>query len=154
MKAKEIKNLVDNAVALHREIAAKSEQLKRLKAHLVQQARLNPESLVPTESGGTRWTAEGGDGCVARVSFPAAGIVAEIEPDDAPTKMMQAIAGDKFRRLFKAVRIFQPVEDFRSKVGAILPAQKAQALLELCETESAPRVSFEAAKPVENATTE
>ena len=72
MKENEIKKLVDEAVTLHREIADKSEHFKNLKSRLVQEARLHSQALVATESGGKRWTAEGSDGCIARVSFPAA----------------------------------------------------------------------------------
>ena len=35
--------------------------------------------------------------------------------------------------------------DFRAEAAAVLPESKAQALVALCENESAPRVSFEAA---------
>lgn len=70
MTQKQIIKLVDDAIALHREIATKTEQFKALKAELVQQARLHPEAQVLTESGGMRWTAKGTDGCIARVSFP------------------------------------------------------------------------------------
>ena len=79
MKEKEIRIMVDDAVALHREIATKSEQLKLIKASLVEQARLNPDSIISTRSGGKRWTAKGSDGCVARVNFPAPALVSEIE---------------------------------------------------------------------------
>lgn len=147
MKEKEIKKLVDEAVTLHREIADKSEQFKNLKRRLVQQARLHPETLVPTESGGTRWTAEGSDGCIARVSFPTPGLIADIEEHSDKLPEIQTLAGDKFRRLFSAVKVFQPVEHFRTKAAALLPASTAQSLIGLCENEIAPRVSFEAAKP-------
>ena len=141
--------MVDDAVALHREIATKSEQLKALKANLVQQARLNPEALVATESGGKRWSATGSDGCIARVSFPAAALISEIESDGEVTKQIQAIVGNHFRRLFTTVKFYQLIDDFRAQVGALLPKRKAEALLKLCEAESAPRVSFETAKRVE-----
>jgi hypothetical protein len=146
MKPKEIQKLVDDAVALHREIAEKSEAFKNLKARLIQQARLQPESLVPTESGGQRWTAEGSDGCIARVSFPAPGLISEIDEDGDKMPEIRALAGDYFRRLFAIVKLYQPVEHFRAKAAALLPVTKAQALIELCENDIAPRVSFETAK--------
>jgi hypothetical protein len=151
MKTKELKTLVDNAVVLHRQIAAKSEQLKQIKASLVQQARLHPKSLVPTESGGKRWTVQGSDGCIARVSFPAAALLAEIEAESGATKQIQAIVGDDFRKLFTPVKIYRPVEQFRARAEALLSSEEAQTLLTLCENESAPRVSFETAKPAKDA---
>ena len=152
MKEKELKKLVDNAVDLHREIGAKTEQLKRLKLRLVEEARVHPETLAVTESGGTRWTAEGTDGCIARVNFPAPGIVAEIESDTEALEKIEAAAGAKFRRLFTSVRVFQPVRDFRKRAAALLPAPKAKELIGLCENQVAPRVSFEVSQPSESAT--
>lgn len=151
MNEKELKKLVDSAVLLHREISTKTEQLKALKADLIEQARLNPEALVSTQGGGKRWTAKGNDGCIARVNFPAPSLVSEIEAETDFAKKLQAIAGEKFRRLFNSVRIFQPTEDFRTQAAALLPASKAETLVQLCENESSPRVSFETAKSTQQA---
>jgi hypothetical protein len=154
MKEKEIRIMVDDAVALHREIATKSEQLKQIKARLVEQARLNPDSIISTHSGGKRWTAKGSDGCVARVNFPAPALVSEIEAESTIEKQIQSVVGDNFRKLFKAVKLYQPVDGFRDRVAALLSTAKAQALLKLCENESAPRVSFETVKQVEGSAAE
>lgn len=145
MNEQEIKTLVDNAVALHREIATKTEQLKALKADLVKEARRHPRALVATESGGKRWTTKGSDGCIARVNFPVAALVTEIDAQSDLAKQLHDIAGDKFRRLFTTVKIYQLAENFRAEVTATLPESKAEALVKLCENDSAPRVSFEAA---------
>ncbi len=59
---------------------------------------------------------------------------------------IRALAGDYFRRLFGIVKLYQPVEHFRAKAAALLPVTKAQSLIELCENDIAPRVSFETAK--------
>jgi hypothetical protein len=133
MKEKELKKLVDTAVALHREIGGKTEQLKRLKLRLVEEARRHPEALSMTESGGTRWNAEGTDGCIARVNFPAPGIVTGIESGTEAKENIVAAAGDKFRRLFTSVRVYQPVPNFRARAASLLPAPKAQELIGLCE---------------------
>ena len=145
MNVQELRTLVDNAVALHREIAAKSEQLKALKAELVKEARRSPKALVATASGGKRWTTKGSDGCLARVNFPAPALVSEIEAESDLAKQIQEIAGGKFRRLFTTVKIYQLAENFRAEATAHLPEAQAEALVALCENDSAPRVSFEAA---------
>ena len=145
MNEKELQALVDDAVTLHREIAKKSEQLKALKAGLVQQARLNPDQIEATESGGQRWAAKGSDGCIARVSFPASALISEVEAESDLASQLQAIAGGAFRRLFKAVKVFQPAENFRLEAASRLSAAKTKALMKLCEKDGAPRVSFEAA---------
>ena len=145
MNEQELQTLVDNAVALHREIAEKTEQLKALKASLVQHAKTNDAALAPTETGGKRFTVKGSDGCIARVSFPAAALASEIEAQGEVAQQAHTLAGDHFRRLFTTVKSYQLVENFRAEVAARLSARKAAALVALCESESAPRVSFEAA---------
>lgn len=145
----QIQKLVDQAVALHREVATKTEQLKALKASLVQEARAHPGALLPTESGGKRWTVKGTDGCIARVNFPAAALLSEVEADCDRAKQIRAVAGETFRHLFTTVKIYQLVENFRAEAAALLPTKKAEALTSLCETESAPRVSFETTKRAE-----
>ena len=67
----QLKKLVNEAVALHRDIVAQSERLKIMKADLVREARLHENDFAPTNNGGSRWTATGTDGCIARVDFPA-----------------------------------------------------------------------------------
>jgi hypothetical protein len=140
---------VDTAVALHREIGGKAEQLKRIKLRLIEEARRHPETLALTETGGSRWTADGTDGCIARVNFPAPGIIAGIEAGADSLQKIEAIAGDKFRRLFTIAKIFQPVRNFRSRAADLLPAPRALELISLCENQIAPRVSFEVAESSE-----
>lgn len=67
----QLKKLVNEAVALHRNIVAQSERLKIMKADLVREARLHENDFTPTNNGGSRWTTTGTDGCIARVNFPA-----------------------------------------------------------------------------------
>ena len=67
----QLKKLVNEAVALHRNIVAQSERLKIMKADLVGEARLHENDFTPTNNSGSRWTATGTDGCIARVNFPA-----------------------------------------------------------------------------------
>lgn len=145
MNELELQTLVSEAVALHREITIKNEQLKALKAGLVREARLRPLELELTNRGGKRWTAEGTDGCIARVNFPACSLLADIDGEDDMVQQLRTIAGVHFRKLFATVKSYQLVENFRVEAAALLPAPKATALTKLCESESQPRVSFETA---------
>lgn len=146
MNKNQLRKLVTKTVALHRDIAEKTEQLKSLKATLVEEARLRVDEHIANDKGGTRWTAEGNDGCIARVSFPAATLISEFASDDERTAQLKAIAGKSFGTLFKPVKIYQLVEDFRTQAAALLPEAKATELTKLCENEASPRVSFETAK--------
>ena len=146
MNELQIKTLVDGAIALHREIATRTEQLKALKAELVHQARCHSAELDSTGSGGKRWTAAGTDGAIARVNFPAPALVPELDAQCEKAKQAQVLAGGNFRRLFTPVKIYLLGDDFRAQAKALLSAPNAEALLKLLETDSAPRVSFETAK--------
>ncbi len=128
------------------EDAEKTEQLKALKAALVEEARIHPDEHIANDKGGSRWTAEGKDGCIARVSFPAPTLISELDGKGDLTEQCQAIAGESFRKLFTPVKVYHLAEDFRAEVKLLLPEAKAEELTKLCENEAAPRVSFETAK--------
>lgn len=140
-----LKKLVDEAVVLHREIAAQTERLKALKAKLVAEAGRHENDFTATDSGGSRWSTTGTDGCVARISFPAPALVSTIGAEGEPTAKIRALVGDKFDRLFTPVNCFKPAADFRVAATTQLPRAAASRLLKLCLTDSSPRVSFEAA---------
>ena len=146
MNKSNLRKLVTKTVALHREIAEKTEQLKALKSALVDESRLHPDDHIANDKGGSRWTAEGNDGCIARVSFPVPTLVSEIDAKDELIEQCKVIAGDAFTALFTPVKIYQLVDDFRSEAKAQLPEAKATELTKLCESEASPRVSFETAK--------
>ena len=66
----QLKKLVNEAVSLHRALTTYSERLKTLKADLIHEAQRHKDDFTITENGGSRWTATGSDGCIARVNFP------------------------------------------------------------------------------------
>jgi hypothetical protein len=146
MNKSNLRKLVTKTVALHREVAEKTEQLKALKAALIEEARIHPDEHIANDKGGSRWIAEGKDGCIARVSFPVATLISEIEAKGDLIDQCKAIAGDAFTALFTPVKIYQLVDDFRSEAKTQLPEAKATELTKLCENEASPRVSFETAK--------
>ena len=141
-----LQNLVTEAVSLDREISEQTERLKEIKALLVEAARESEDELVPTEGGGLRWTAEGNDGCIARVNFPAPSLKSRIDGEGKAIEKIKQLAGAVFSRLFIPTITFKPVENFRDEVRAILAKTEANKLIKLCQSESAPRVSFETAE--------
>jgi hypothetical protein len=56
------------------------------------------------------------------------------------------VAGAVFSRLFIPTISFKPVENFRDEAKALLAKAEANKLIKLCQTDSAPRVSFETAE--------
>lgn len=141
-----LQNLVTEAVSLDREIADQTERLKELKAQLVEAAREREDELMPTEGGGLRWSAEGNDGCIARVNFPAPTLKSKIEGEGKAIEKIKQLAGAVFNRLFIPTISFKPVENFRDEAKTLLAKTDATKLIKLCQTESAPRVSFETAE--------
>jgi hypothetical protein len=139
-----LKSLVTEAVSLDREINEKTDRLKELKAELVAEALSREGELALTDSSGTRWTAEGSDGCIVRVNFPAPTLRARVEEGKA-TEKIEKLAGRAFTRLFVPTISYRPIEKFREAVAVLLPKTDANRLIKLCQNASAPRVSFETA---------
>lgn len=148
MTESRLKSLVAQAVSLDREIADKTEALKALKAELVQEAQSRPDEQVATDGGGTSITFAGHDGCVASVAFPAPTLKAKIDGEGKAIEKVKAVAGRVFDRLFRPAIAFRPVDNFREEAAALL-GKDASKLIKLCQSESAPRVSFETKEATE-----
>jgi hypothetical protein len=142
----QVKRLVNEAVLLHRDIAIRTDRLKTLKADLIREARRHEHEFTPTENGGSRWSVTGNNGCIARVNFPAPALVPLIDSETETFDHVLGLAGESIDRLFASVYYLRPVPEFREKVSAALPSVQADKLIELCQTTSAPRVSFETAQ--------
>jgi hypothetical protein len=146
MTETQLKKLVNEAVSLHRALTTYSERLKALKADLIREAQGHKEDFTITDGGGSRWTACGTDGCIARVNFPAAALVSLINTEDETFDKILALAGESLDELFESRHYLKPIADFRDEVAAALPRRAATQLIELCQVECSPRVSFETAE--------
>jgi hypothetical protein len=62
---------------------------------------------------------------------------------EAAREREDELAGTVFCRLFIPTSTFKLVENFRDEARALLAKGEANKLIKLCQTESAPRVSFE-----------
>jgi len=111
-----IKNLVTEAVSLDREISEQTDRLKEIKAQLVEAAREREDELVPTDGGGLRWTAEGSDGCIALVNFPAPSLKSKIDGEASPLRK-----SSRSRALSSAVSSSRRSPTSRSKTSATRP---------------------------------
>jgi hypothetical protein len=146
MTENELKKLVNEAVSLHRALTAYGERLKTLKGELVREAKRHKEDFIITDGGGSRWTACGTDGCIARINFPAPALVSHIDTEDETFDKILAVAGESLDGLFDSRHYLKPIADFRDEVAAALPRRAAAQLIELCEVKCSPRVSFETAE--------
>lgn len=143
----QLKTLVTEAVTLHRNIAAQTERLKKFKSDLIREARRHKTDFTLTDGGGSRWTVSGADGCIARVNFPAPSLLSLIDSENETFDNVLALAGDCIDQLFESVYYLRPVADFREEASHALPGREADSLIDLCQTTSSPRVSFETAEP-------
>ena len=146
MTKPQLQKLVTEAVALHRQITSQNERLKTLKADLIREARLHPKQVMPTNNGGSRWTASGADGCIARVNFPAPALLALIDSESEKFDDILTVAGECVDQLFESVYYLRPIADFREEASRVLDGRQADKLIDLCQTTSSPRVSFETAE--------
>ena len=146
MTETQLKKLVNEAVSLHRALTTYSERLKALKADLIREAQRHKGDFTLTDGGGSRWTACGTDGCIARVNFPAPALLSHIDTEDEAFDKVLALAGESLDGLFDSLHYLKPVADFRDGVAAALPRRAATQLIELCQVECSPRVSFETAE--------
>lgn len=138
-----LRTLVDRAVALDREIADKTQELKELKATIVAEATSREEEQEPIEgSEGRRWMASGTNGCLCRVVFPAAKLKSSVDPESKPGQKILEMAGNAKASLFTPSVIYRPIPTFRAKASELL-GKAADKLIRACETESSPRVEFE-----------
>ena len=142
----QLKKLVNEAVSLHRALTTYSERLKALKADLIREARRHEEDFTITDGGGSRWTTCATDGCIARVNFPAPALLSHIDTEDETFDKIIAVAGESLDELFDSRHYLKPIADFRDEVATALPRRTATQLIELCQVECSPRVSFETAE--------
>jgi len=143
MTENRLREMVRAAVLLDREIAASTELLKAMKKDLVREAETRRDECTPTDGGGLAWTVEGNDGCVARVNFPAPSLKASVDAEKPAGAKLMEMVGSRKDDLFTPVLRWEPVGNFRERVAELFDGSVARRIIRACETESAPRVSFE-----------
>jgi hypothetical protein len=146
MNEETLRTLVDNALTLHREIVAKTGQLNTLKVELVRQARLHQDQMEETDGGGKCWAAKGSDGSIVRVNFPPLALVHELEAQSERITQAQNLVGESLWNQLSPVNSYRLVDDFRAQAESLFTAREVELLAALCESDSSPRVSFEAAE--------
>lgn len=139
-----LNRLIADAVALDREVREKSERLKELKAELVAEAesRGDEHQAVDGSAGGVKWSRQGADGCAVRVIWPSPKLKSSINPTSKQGEKVVHLAGTSKLLLFTPKFFLEPVAGFRDLARMIFGG-KAEKLIALCESASAPRVEFE-----------
>lgn len=141
MTESKLRAYVAETVALDRQVQELTADLKERKVALIHEASSRPEDCVATEGGGSSWTYEGCDGCVARVTFPGPTLKSKVDAEKAVEKLRMA-AGPLFSRLFTPGVVYRPIPNIREEATALM-GKKADKLIRLIESDSSPKVSFE-----------
>lgn len=141
MTDRRLEAMVDEAVALDRDISQKTEQLKALKAELIAEAN-HRDGDWEDAGAGKRWTAAGSDGSIARVNFPGPSI-GKFERGSPVEASVLSLLGEHVRKLLESKVTYHPVKSFRELLPALAGKATANKVLKLLETPNAPRVSFE-----------
>lgn len=136
-----IDSKVAEAIELDRTIKDLTDRLKELKAEFVLAAAGKDLDIQAT------------DGNVVHVCFPDPSLIrggffflgdqAVIIQDKKQVKLgpIRDLAGEHFGKLF--AQFYKPAKAFRELTRVLLPEKRAEKLIELCEEESSPRVTFE-----------
>lgn len=149
MNDSKLKLLVTEAVALDREIAAKQEQLKALKATLTTEAESRQDEATATDGGGTSVLFEGADGSVCRVTSTGRALKSSLSPDGPLWGKVQSILDGKHpTKFFTPVLTYQPLENFRDLSVELLGKSDGGKLIKLCENSGKTTVSFETKEAV------
>ncbi len=141
-----VARLVEEGFAIHQKLLILNEEFKEVKQRLKLHAGARPNEYVPLldkDSEGEQWIALG-DGCECRVVFPDAKVKTDFDPGESDFLTIRSLAGDHFKSLFRKVTLYRPTEKktFRGQVKHLLAPKTAEQLLELCSTESDPKIVF------------
>lgn len=145
MNERKLRALIDETVALDRQIEELDLQLKERKRLLVQEAESRTDEHTSTDGGGWSWRCEGESGCAVTVSQPCPSLRAKIDGEGKTITKIREAAGAHFSRLFEQAPSYKLIPAFREEALGLL-GRGASKLIKLVTTESAPRVAFETKK--------
>jgi hypothetical protein len=137
-----IEQRIARCIDIQHQIAQLKNEEDDHKAFLVIEAEADPELHSPTDGGGWSCTFLDAQGNAARVTQPAPALKNKINSEKVLGKI-QDVAGESFRKLFKKIESYKPVEEFRIQALALLEAKEARKLIALMTTKSAVTVNFE-----------
>ena len=143
-----VTRLVEQGFAIHQKLTVLNEEFKKVKEQLKLHAAARPNEYVPLldkDSEGVQWIVFG-DGCECRVVFPEAKVKTDFDPSESDFLTIKSLTGDHFKKLFRKVTVYRPIDkkSFRNKVNSLLTPKAARQLLELCSSESEPKILWKA----------
>jgi len=139
-----VEKLVARGIALDREVADKTEELKDIKRQLIDLAKMDGDGQAPTDGGGWSYTLRDNEGNIARVTAPAPSLKSTIDGEGELIEKIRSLLDCKatFTALFSPAPAYKLVGEFREVATALL-GRNAGKLLKLVTSKSATKVSFE-----------
>ncbi len=134
--------MVEEAIALDREITAKDERLKELKKAIKIEAESRGDEHQETDTGSSSWSFAVTDGSCVRVNWPIAKLKSSIDGEGKDIETVKKLAGPAFTQLFTPSIVYSLVKDFRISAETLL-GTSAKKLIKACESKSSPSVAFE-----------
>lgn len=120
----DLRSIIRRGRDLNAQIAEASDELKKIKARLIQAGAGEHE---------------GTDGAKALVIFPSP----SIKPDEDAIRNVKRLAGPKkFAKLFLETIVLTPVKAFREVAAALLDPDIADECIQACEKDGSPQVRF------------
>ena len=143
-----VTRLVEQGFAIHQKLTVLNEEFKKIKEQLKLHAAARPNEfvrLLDKDSEGAQWIVFGA-GCECHVVFAEPKVKTEFDPTEPDFLTIRSLAGDHFKKLFRKVTVYRPADKkgFRGKVNGLLTPKAARQLLELCSSESEPKVVWKA----------
>jgi hypothetical protein len=143
-----VTRLVERGFAIHQQLTSLNEEFKKIKEQLKFHAGARPNEFVPLldkDSEGAQWIVCGA-GCECRVVFAEPKVKTEFDPAESDFPTIQSLGGDHFKKLFRKVTLYRPAnkKNFRNQVKILLAPKAAGQLLELCSSESEPKIVWKA----------
>jgi len=145
MTTNKLQALVTEAVSLDRKVAGMQDRLTHIKTQLRAEADTRPDEHTPTDLGGWSWTAEGHDGCIARVTVDGGKLKSSISTDKDIAKAKD-LAGPVFSQLFEPKLSYILVSGFRERATTLL-GKAAPRLIKTFTGTGAVKVAFETKDP-------
>lgn len=137
-----LRSIIAEAVALDREITESKARLAEIEDQLKAEAETRAEEHKPTDGGGWSWTAEGADGCIARVTQEGGKLKASISSDKDIGRAKDICGVVVFSQLFEPRVQFKLVADFRDRAAVAL-GKSAAKLIKAFSTKGNRKVSYE-----------
>ena len=142
MTTNKLRNLVTEAVSLDRQQSEIEARLAEIKEQLIAEADTRPDEHTATDGGGWSWTAEGTDGCIARITQAGPTLKSSISTDK-DIERAKTICGPLFLSIFTVKISYKLGRDFREVATRLLGPINAARLVKAFSARGKTTINYE-----------